>query len=90
MWGKQLSAKLPHKELGLKAMIDAIWMIKSQDMIFHSSMNVRVLARHSISRPLKSIAASVRFSGLSPHRSMLIMFEACLYTRYAYPIDTHV
>ena len=53
-------------------------------------MNVRVLGRHPLSKPLKSIAAGVRHSRLSPHRSMLIMFEACPYTRHAYPIDTHV
>ena len=88
--GKQLSAKLPHKKLGPKAMTDAIWMIESEIYFFYLSMNVSVLARHSLSRPLKSIAAGVRFSRLSPHKTMLIMFEACLYTRHAYPIDTHV
>ena len=71
-------------------MTDAIWMIESDIIFVHLSMNVRVSARHSLSRPLKSIVASVRFSRLSPHRSMLIMFEGCLYTRHAYPIDTHV
>ena len=38
LWGKQLSAKLPHKKLGPKAMTDAIWMIESE-VIFLPSIH---------------------------------------------------
>ena len=36
--GQALSAKLPHKKLGPKAMTDAIWMIES-DIIFRPSID---------------------------------------------------
>ena len=60
-------------------------------LLFHLSMNVRVLTRPSFARPLITLATSVHYSGASLlPGAMLTLFEACLYTRHAYSIDTHV